>query len=349
VRRGAIAACAALALLGLTASDATADRDADSLSLAPIAPHPSAGPVRDDVLEGRPRAAARASAASASEVYVDQHGHRVTVLVSNAYGNPDAAAQDLVDFLGGLIHGDELNDLAVFLATPGQVRMECGPGALACYFPSGEEMIVPGHQGDPRQPPRELVIAHEYGHHIARNRTNRPWSALDRGTKRWSTHERICRGIDRGRIRPFRYFENPGEAFAEAYAFYRFPDAIRWQWDIARPDANAFDAILADVRSPWTRRTPVAWEGVLEQGRRRDVTMVRTPLDGRLRVELRSPPGAEFELRLLAARQNRVLDRATGSGRVQAVHYTVCGKRKLRVAVRRIDGEGPFEVEASRP
>ncbi len=345
-----VAACAALALLALTASHASAaERDAQPLSLGPITPHPTAGAVRDRVLEGRPRAAARASAASGGNVYEDQHGHSVTVLVSGAYGNPDAAAQNLVDFLGTLLHGDELNQLAVFLASPGEVRMECGTGALACYFPAGEEMIVPGHGGDPRQPPRELVIAHEYGHHVAQNRANRPWRALERGTKRWSTHEGICRGIDRGRIRPFRYFESPGEAFAEAFAFYRFPNVIRWQWDIARPDQNAFDAIRADVISPWTRRTPLGWDGTLEPGRRRDVTLVRTPLDGRLRVELRSPPNAEFELRLLAARQGRVLDRATGSGRDQALHYTVCGKRKLRVAVRRLDGGGPFEVEASRP
>lgn len=97
------------------------------------------------------------------------------------------------------------------------------------------------------------------------------------------------------------------------------------------------------------RRTPLPWGGTLEPGQRRDVTLLRTPLDGRLRVQLHAPPGAEFELRLLAAKHKRVLERAVGTGRDQELHYTVCGKRKLRVAVRRVDGAGPFEVEASRP
>jgi hypothetical protein len=339
-----------LALLALSASPAIgADRDADALSLGPLAPQADAGPVRDRVLDGKPRAVRRARAASGPQAYQDQDGHSVAVLVSMAYSNPDAAAQNLVDFLGTLLHGDEMNRLTVFLATPAEIRRDCGAGTLACYYPADELMIVSGQEGDPRQPPREFVIAHEYGHHLAQNRRNRPWSALERGTKRWSTHEGICRGIDRGRIRPFRYFENPGEAFAEAFAFYRFPNAIPWQWDIARPDQGAFDAIFADVTSPWTRRTPLAWGGTLEPGQRRDVTLLRTPLDGRLRVELDAPPGVELELRLLAAKRKRVLERAAGSGQDQEIDYTVCGKRKLRVAVRRVDGGGPFELHASRP
>ena len=63
------------------------------------------------------------------------------------------------------------------------------------------------------------VAAH--GHHIAANRSNAPWLALDWGTKRWATRMSIC--ARRGARTAFpgdegdNYSLNPGEAFAEAY------------------------------------------------------------------------------------------------------------------------------------
>ena len=146
-------------------------------------------------------------------------------------------ARDLAAFLGGLLHGDEMSQLSATVATPVEIRHLCGSGALACYSPAAEQMSVSGDDAPPGEPPREFVIAHEYGHHVAANRSNRPWSALDRGTKRWATHEGICRGIERREIHPADYFENPGEAYAEAYAFRHYPEVIGWQWEIARPDA----------------------------------------------------------------------------------------------------------------
>lgn len=340
----------ALTLVALPASSAIAgEREADPLTTGPIPPQPGAGPVPDRVLEGRPRALLGASAASDFSVYPDGDGHFVNVRVSSGYSNPEGAAQDLVDFLGGLLHGDEMNRLSVFLATPSEIRHECGAAALACYYPSGDQMVVSGEDSGPGQPPRELVITHEYGHHVAENRNNAPWSALDRGTKRWSSYEGICRRIERRTIRPSRYFQNPGEAFAEAFAFYHYPDVYKWEWRIARPDAGAFAAIYDDVTLPWSGRTPTEWSGSLDGTVRRQATRLGTPLDGRLKVTLDGPAGAEFDLLVVAGNGGRVLKRATAIGADETLFYTLCGRRAVRIVVRGGAGAGAFEVTAARP
>jgi hypothetical protein len=238
---GCAAAVAVIALVAFAWPQGAhaAEREADPLSLGAVAPRPAAGPVRDRVIEGQPRTLRGARAASNTPVYQDQDGHSVHVEVSNAYADPEVRAQELVNLLGTFLHTGEMNNLTAALLTPRELRRLCGRGALACYFPDDERIVVSGEDGGPNEPPREFVIAHEYGHHLAANRSNSPWTALDRGTKRWATHEGICRGIKRRKIRPSFYFENPGEAFAEAFAFYHYPDLIKWIWDIARPDQGA--------------------------------------------------------------------------------------------------------------
>jgi hypothetical protein len=341
------AAVAVVASLFLAPSATAGEREADSLSLGAVEPRPAAGPVRDLVIPGAP--AARAARSVDTGVYRDPDGHTVRVNVSDDYSQPSLRAQELVNFLGTLLHGDEMSRLTATLATPAEIRVVCGEGALACYFADSEEIVVSGEDGGPTQPPREFVIAHEYGHHVATNRSNRPWSALARGTKRWSTHEDICRGIERRRIRPARYFENPGEAFAEAFAFMHFPDAIRWEWEIAHPEAAAYRAIFDDVTSPWSRRTSDAWSGRLTRSHRRERRRLATPLDGRLKVSLDAPRGADFDLVLLAGHRNRVLRRAAHPSPDEALRYTVCGRRSVRVQVHRFDGAGEFEVTTARP
>jgi hypothetical protein len=351
----AVPLCAgALALLALAAavgpSDAgAAKRKADPLSLGAVAPRPAAGPVRDRVIHGEPGTLRLASAAASTGVYQDQDGHSVRVQVSDAYADPDIRAQELVNFLGTLLHTDEMNQLTASLVTPRELRRVCGRGALACYFPDPEEIVVSAEDGGPNDPPREFLIAHEYGHHLAANRSNSPWTALERGTKRWSTHEDICRGIKRRKIRPGFYFENPGEAFAESFAFYHFPNVIKWIWDIPRPDQGSYDAILADVRFPWTRRTASGWSGRLGKEHRKEIRRLETPLDGRLKVKLDGPPGADFDLAVLGPNRGRVLQRAVHPGPDETLRYTVCGNRSVRVVVHRFKGAGEFEVTTARP
>jgi hypothetical protein len=351
-RAGLSASAVVLGLLAMLAfgggSALAAKREADPLSLGAIPPRPAAGPVRDRVIRGGP-GGRTATAAAHTGTYDDGDGHSVTVNVSGAYANPALRAQELANFLGTLLHGDEMDRLTATIAAPRELRRLCGAGALGCYFPDAEELVVSGEESGPTDPPREFLIAHEYGHHVASNRRNNPWSALKRGTKRWSSHEGICRGIKRGRIHPRSYFENPGEAFAESFAFYHYPNVISWIWDIARPDQGSFDAIFEDVTSPWLRRAPLARARSFELGSRRDVWRLPTPLDGRLLVELDGPPGADFDLSLLAGNKPRVLRRAVGPGAEEQLRYTVCGKRSVRILVRRVSGNGAFEVTAARP
>ena len=338
---------AVVASLVLAPGAAASEREADPLSLGAVEPRPAAGPVRDRVITGARTAAAARRVDTGT--YRDPDGHTVVVNVSDDYSQPTVRAQELVNFLGTLLHGDEMNRLTATLATPAEIRVVCGEGALACYFAGSEEIVVSGEDGGPTQPPRELVIAHEYGHHVATNRSNKPWSALERGTKRWSTHEGICRGIKQRRIHPARYFENPGEAFAEAFAFYHYPSVIRWEWEIARPDATAYRAIFDDVTSPWARRTSEGWSGRLTRAHRRERRRLVTPLDGRLKVSLDAPRGADFDLALLAGHSDRVLRRAAHPRSDETLRYTVCGRRSVRVLVHRFDGAGEFEVTTARP
>ena len=76
---------------------------------------------------------------------------------------------------------------------------------------------------------------------------------------------------------------------------------------------------------------------------------VETPLDGRIKLRLDGPRGADFDLALLAARRGRVLDRAGGPGPDHTLRHTVCGRPAVRVAVVRDSGHGGFEVTAARP
>src|SRR5919197_1413509 len=63
--------------------------------------------------------------------------------------------------------------------------------ADGCYFPASEQLVSIGQ--DSQYSTVEEVLTHEYGHHLARNRFNDPWSAVETGTKRWATLENVCR------------------------------------------------------------------------------------------------------------------------------------------------------------
>jgi hypothetical protein len=67
----------------------------------------------------------------------------------------------------------------------------CGDDAAGCY--SGGELVFIGDPVGAWTP--EGTARHEYGHHIAANRANPPWRALDWGTKRWAS---VCKREFRG-------------------------------------------------------------------------------------------------------------------------------------------------------
>src|SRR5205814_3373682 len=95
--------------------------------------------------------------------------------------------QRWANFLASLVHGSELSTVTVLLSTPAQISSVCGSDALACYSPQGALLYAPGE--DPGSDlSAEAVITHEYGHHVAANRLNSPWNALD-----WGPKPRLCR------------------------------------------------------------------------------------------------------------------------------------------------------------
>jgi hypothetical protein len=360
-RRARAALVAAVALLALAPATASAGRGpvpAGAFDVAP--PH---APVRDVVLHVPSASASRAMATASSTRFPvnDGRGGSVQISVTDLCQTicTDAKPQKVANFLGTVIHGDEMNLLRVDLVTPspGEMSAICGPQALACYFSGQNRMVISGNadRGSDGSS-REFNIAHEYGHHLAQHRLNPPFSpTIGYGTKRWASFERVCQGARRGIYFPgdqgSRYFENPGEAFAEAFAFNRFPDApVQWAWiDSLRPGTRAFKAIRQDTLRPWTRRSRIVFSRELRDGVKTAVQRIRTPLDGMLTVRLAGPRGSEFDL-LLRDGAGRVVRRSEGLGSNERISYLICGQARFKAVVRRTDGAGgAYNLVARRP
>src|SRR5262245_10372656 len=289
--------------------------------------------------------------------YTASNGDAVNVAVS-AYCFQDPASPPSVAefFATGLIHGPELAQLAAVVVEPlSLLQTECGgsTNVLACYDPNRELMFVPGD--DPQAGiPVESIIAHEYGHHIAFNRLNTPWSAVDWGTKRWASYENICTRTQQGTAVPGdegeHYMQNPGEAFAETY---RVLNELRWgatttSWGVVDdsffPDARAIQAVNQDVTIPWTANTALRRRGVFfQKGARVRAYSLTTPLDGILAIRLRSASS-----RYTASLIDKATGRLVKTGR--ALGFTLCGARGSTVVVNRRSGRpGSFSVNVSRP
>ncbi len=326
---------------------------------------PAGATTPRDVVVGEPAgAAARISLGSSSDRYSidDGSGATIAVAVTAACQATCTAAdpQRIASFVGTLIHGPEVELLTVQLDAPFQIDLDCGYGAQACYYPSESKIVLSGDDTPSDDgADHEFVLAHEYGHHVANHRESvAPFpAAIDWGTPRWSSHERICQARRRGALFPgdegLRYDRNPGEAFAEAFARYRFPDSqAEWRWPRSlMPDAGAFRAIREDTLNPWLGRTPVRISGPARRGDRAPlVRSFRTPLDGtvslqpvdrlshRYRLSLRSTSG-----RPLRTAQSQLSLR-------RQLNFTVCGQSRLRVMLEpRGRSRAPFELLIQRP
>jgi hypothetical protein len=266
------------------------------------------------------------------------------------------AGQKWADILTGLVHGAELSSLTVYIATLDQVTQTCGSGALGCY--ANNRLIAIGQ--DYRGLSARAVVTHEYGHHVANNRDNAPWQAVDYGTKRWATYVGVCRRTKSGELAPgdesSRYTFNPGEALAEDYRLLNerrlgLPES---PWavvdDSFYPDQTALDLLALDVTSSWTGNTSASYAGsVTTRSSGRGFT-VATPLDGSFSVTLTSPRAARLTLRLVDPATHKVLASSTGTARVKSLAAEVCGQRTLQVQVKRVKGgAGAFTLAVSKP
>jgi hypothetical protein len=293
--------------------------------------------------------------------YTTPTGETVRVLASDAYPVDETRTQGWANYVSSLVHGTELASLSLYLAPPDEVQSVCGRGALACYSPTEGSIVAPG-DNPTVELSSEAIVAHEYGHHVAANRSNPPWAAVDWGTKRWASYVGVCAQTEAGEVFPGdereNYRLNPGEGFAEAYRVLNETRlgvaASPWTIvdDLFIPDAPALELIAQDVTQPWTARTVFEAKGRLSSTstRARNVRMA-TPLDGNLRVTLRAPAKSSFTIALVDAKTGEQLARAATATapRAARIDTTVCGQRTLTARITAVKGSGTYRMTIARP
>jgi hypothetical protein len=291
--------------------------------------------------------------------YTTAGGATVQILVSASYPEDQAIPQRWADFLDSLLHGPELSEVTVYLATIDEVSRICGAQALACYNDDQSLLVAPGEQIKDGVS-AEAVVTHEYGHHVAAHRSNPPWQAIATGTKRWATYLQVCPKTDDGQLFPGaedlrHYFRNPGEAFAEQYRVLneRRAGLPETGWDIVTRDLSPDDTSLAlleqDVTSPWQPSAATTYDGTIGALAKTRSYIVATALDGALNVTLRAPAKTRLSVDLYAYSSRVAHAVTTLTGRTRTVHATVCGTRSYRITVGRLAGSGTFSLAVTKP
>jgi hypothetical protein len=283
-------------------------------------------------------------------------GELVTIYASNSYPVDPALGQRWADFLASLIHGPEISTVTVLLATSTEIARACGADAVACYSPQGAVLYTPGE--DPGSDlSAEAVITHEYGHHVAANRSNAPWSALDWGPKRWASAMQVCASTRSGQLFPGaedarHYTLNPGEGWAETYRVLNernagLPEA---PWQIVTqalyPTAAALTAAQQDVTSPWQAATTAKQTGALSRTKKTRTFTVATPLDGTLKMTVRHSAGMRLSVDVFATSTRAAHVVSAG---VVSRSFNNCGTRIYRVTITDLAGRGSVSLTVAKP
>jgi hypothetical protein len=284
-------------------------------------------------------------------------GETVTVLVSDSL-DASVTPESWAEFIAHLPHGSEISKLTAYIASLDEVGQLCGPQALGCYQ---DDQLVGVGQTQIDGTTTDEVIRHEYGHHIAFNRSNPPWVAVDWGPKYWASTLDVCGRAARGSAFPgdegSHYDQNPGEAWAETYRLLaeRQAGIVTAGWPIVSPSffptEAAFQAAERDVLQPWTAGKAVTYRRQFtKKGKKVWLIHLQTPLDGSLSVSSTFPNGGLYGLTLVGANGRTVLKRGFFSGsRTERLVTSVCGQRSLFVRVTQKGAFGRVSVTASTP
>ena len=283
-------------------------------------------------------------------------GETVNINVADSIPDADSVRQKWADFLAGLIHGAELSLLTVYVVPGTEVGADCGgPSILGCY--GQQQLLIPNDVVQGVTP--EEIARHEYGHHVANNRLNAPWRAIDWGPKRWASQINVCSSAQQGLVFPGdetdRYRLNPGEAWAETYRVLNETKAglpVTWPIVDSRfmPDPTALTAAEQDVTTPWTLPTVHVYRNRFTRGKKLWTLPVATLLDGDMKVTLTLPPSHVYHLTLLGVDGKTVL--ATGlwtAQTAQVLTFTLCGQRSAIVRVVGDRMPGKFTVVTATP
>jgi hypothetical protein len=346
-------AVAGLFLAGLFPAAATASPP----PLQPVSPH-NLGRVpvviHDSVVapHARPRAIHPAATTRGGEITTGD-GSRVRVLASSGLGASDAARRSYAELFASFFHGRELGSVTVYLAPFSEMQNVCGAVADSCYDPSTEEIVLVG-ETPPDGTPIEELAAHEYGHHIAMHRDNRPWPALDWGPKYWASHQRICSRERRGQVFPGNedtfYSLDPGEGWAETNRVLNGGhDAWGRVDDSFAPRATDLRLARKDILHPWVGPTSAYHRGALGPGHARTASYkLARPLDGRVAISVHTRGHLDADLYLYDASGHQ-LARSTRTGHYDLIRRTACGWGALRLVVVRYSGSGSYVVHTSLP
>jgi hypothetical protein len=285
-------------------------------------------------------------------LYTTSTGEHVTVEVSTAYASDPGAGQRWADFFASLVHGSELGLLTAYIAPIDEVTAICGgDDVLGCYW--NDKLVAVGEATDGLQ--ATSVVTHEYGHHVAYNRNNAPWSAVDWGTKRWASYVNVCARTAAGTAYPGNeglfYTLNPGEAFAESYRVLNEQMAgLPLLWPIVDPSflptPGSLAALRQDVVDPWTGPTTTTIHARFRPHKRSWTMKIATPLDGDMTIRL--PQGVD-DLALIGDSQKVVATGSWTSSGGKGVAFEVCGQRSLTVRVRGTGRPTPFTLRITKP
>ncbi len=293
-------------------------------------------------------------------VYTTASGEAVRVYSDTGYTAQDPSFnQRWADFLASAPHGTELSRVTVVLLPLDQVQALCGARSLACYSPGSEVIVSPGTDPSPDVPATDVLL-HEYGHHIAQNRDNDPWPAVDYGPKRWASAKNVCQQTANGTLHPgdedADYRLNPGEAWAETYRVYaeRTLGLPVVPWTIVSssfyPDDAAFAAAAADVDDPWTGSATATVSGKLAAKQKVRRLQIATPYDGGFTLGLRNRTKSTLKLRLVNRAGSAVAAGSVAAGKTKTLRASICGQRVLQLQVSRTTtGAGAYSATISKP